>query len=361
LAACGCQLNLKKSFINLFEVAFDRNLQPCPPVLEKPSDIIGMPVGITIGEITAQLSQIAIQQIDVVEDDIDLSLIAADGLNKVLESIDLLLKRDGQLALQQAGESIKHRLHLAKLIIQPQYSEEERNEWFKAIGLASIACQALGYDPKGYSEVRTTKRVNKCYFKAMAGLLIHYSNTGKAPDWELLAQLMLNAIESQNTPGEQYDSIASVLYKALSLAGGSPLQRLALWKTKWSSRDATWAACPDSEKCPVTALHLLLDAIGPVKDWSQSGDDGFCLKTLGLLQSLAHFADELGLIVVNYFDTVRSGVTTPFPFHGRKGVNKDNVIFVAMDDCMSLCRQIKRATVMGIPQPEYPYTRRGFN
>jgi hypothetical protein len=353
-AACDCQIAFKKSLIDIYEVAFDRDLSPEIPSLERFGNLGDMPIGITTSEITSQLARLAIKEIDTIESDVNFSLIAASGLNKVDEAVDYLLKKDETLALHQAGEELKRRLCLAKLIIQPQICEEERNEWFKAIGLAGLACEALRRAPQEYIEIKTNCKALKSYLQVLAGLLLHYSNTNQDPDWELLAQLMLGAIQSHSSREVRYESPASTIHKTLFLAKGSSVHELDLWKTSWSKRDPRWAAVPDSDKCPITALHLLLDSIGPVKDWSVATEHSAMPQVVVSLQSLAYFAEELSRTVLNYFDTMKSKTKPPFPYMGRNGVTKDNAIIITMYDCMSLCRQIKRAAQLGELFPEHP-------
>jgi hypothetical protein len=310
-------------------------------------------------DITRQLANLSLLHINICEDEVDLSTMAALRIEELDATVDHMVNKDRREAAIQASIELKKRLALAKVIIAPELQLDERNDWFKAIGLASLACQGLGRDKIEGLEIRSTQRVGKLYLRTMAGLMSYYANKNKIPDWDLLSQLLLDAYEAAQSAQERHDSMTSLLAQALARVPQGATSKLKLWRTYWEHDSPNWAAIPDIDKCPIQAFKAMLDAVGPIAKWSVEPDDDSIPSVMRMLDSTMHLMTELNWVLSKYLDLASKKTRPPY-FPDVGDVDRGTALHQAKTQIMKICRQAQYWIRTREALPPYPFQPKGW-
>ena len=269
--------------------------------------------GLTREELTRHLSEVPLNSWSMDQLDLTLAATAAGMLQSTQDQLDVHYSEDKQAALHQSVEELKERISLAKVIIQPyQQDPIESNRWIKAIGLARIAAEGLGLDPRSEIIYRSTGRITKVYLKVISGLSYYHADKGTSPDWELIGQLLVDGFEATSSKDMQYASMTSVLAKALPKTSGA-IAQLKLWNPPpIMLAPGHFKLPPEPEEDPIAALNRLLNSKGPVSVWELNPYDHSTIEYIEILETASELATSVSWELHRYLDNF-AGVDKSHP------------------------------------------------
>jgi len=297
-------------------------------------------------QITEQLSNMAISEFDVITDALNLSLIAYQAIDsgpdlkeKALSKgclgqddmdhdrtsprTDLHFTADFNASLNRAGEEMERRMELAKLILKPETDAAQRGHWFKAIGLAGLAYDSLDLrrhlTPKSHAIFMSSNNAIQHHLMALAGLALAWVKGNLEPDWDLLAQLVINGAKLSEAPLVKVYSLASTIAQALGDSKGS-LSLLRLW-----AKSRPIPKIESELQNPIESLIVLANSFRPKHDWQPDPDGDEIIRAVCTLEETALLSNDLIHILLNYSDHASKRTQAPYyvsygdPHMGKEG------------------------------------------
>jgi len=217
----------------------------------------------------------------------------------------------GELSrLGSAPEEVKKQTGLppefvafATALVFPHLEPKVTNRWFKAMCLASHASRFLPKPPATGEIYSAARDVPKLYLRTLAAICNLYASTSKFPDWELLAQLILDGHAHFELPDPKPQSMITILAKALDPDTKGPLSLMEISAFHWKTpHNQPQAMTVEFREDPIMALKAMLDQIGPVAQWylEPYGDSG--PRILRILDAVVDMTERLSRLIYNYLD-----------------------------------------------------------